>query len=666
MPRKVPGFVASDTLQRMARRVAPYGSWTSPITAERIARGSVALSGVEVGAEAVWWVESRPAEAGRQVIVRCEPDGSGRGDVFGGGFSARTRVHEYGGGVFAVVEGDVVFSNDADGRVYRVTPGGEPAPLTPTPSKRRGLRYADFAAAPDGNRIVCVRESHEGGGEAVNEIVAFPAKGGDVEVLASGHDFYAAPRVSPDGSRLAWISWDHPRMPWDGTELWVANADGSAADLVAGGPEESVIQPDWSHDGRLHWVSDRSGWWNLYREAEPQRPAGAASRGAEPQHVAGAASRGAEPLHPAEAEFGMPLWVFGQSMYAFLGDGRIACAWSSAGFPHLGVLDPESGALEELELERLPTLRSARIRSDGRRVVFVGASPTRGPAVVSVDVANGAETVLARASGDEPDPRYLSEPRPIEFESHGRRAHALYYPPRNDDFEPPPGERPPLLVLSHGGPTAQTEPALDLRTQFWTSRGIAVIDVNYGGSTGYGRDYRELLRGQWGVVDLEDCTEAALHLAREGEADGRRLAITGGSAGGYTTLCALVFTDVFRVGASYYGVADIEALMQDTHKFESRYEEALVPREKARERSPIHLVDRISAPLIVFQGLDDPVVPPAQAELIVAALKERGIEHEYHPYEGESHGFRKAETIIDALNAELGFYGRVLGFKPSY
>jgi dipeptidyl aminopeptidase/acylaminoacyl peptidase len=317
--------------------------------------------------------------------------------------------------------------------------------------------------------------------------------------------------------------------------------------------------------------------------------------------------------------------------------------------------------MDELQQERVPTLRAARIRTDGRRIVYVGASPELGPAVVVLD--GDDEHVVASAS-DDPEPRYVSQPRPLDFASHGRSAHALYYPPRNDDFAAPDGERPPLIVLSHGGPTAQTEPALDLRTQYWTSRGFAVVDVNYGGSTGYGRAYRELLRGQWGVVDLEDCTEAALYLAREGEVDDKRLAIRGGSAGGYTTLCALVFTDEFHAGASYFGVADIEALMSDTHKFESRYEEGLVPPDKARERSPIHFVDRISAPLIVFQGLDDPVVPPAQAELIVAALRERGIEHEYHAYEGESHGFRKAETIIDSLEAELRFYGRILGFEP--
>jgi dipeptidyl aminopeptidase/acylaminoacyl peptidase len=614
----------------VTRQVAPYGSWSSPIMAEAIAGGSVGLAQPELAARAIWWVESRPTEGGREVVVRAELDGGGRADAIHQGFSARTRVHEYGGGAFAVVDREVVFSNDADGRVYR---GGEP--LTPEPSKPRSLRYADFCPTPRG--IACVRESHEGEGEPVNELVLIADA---VMVVASGHDFYAAPRVSPDGRRLAWLSWDHPRMPWDGTELWVAAIDGSGAELVAGGPEESVVQPGWSPDGRLHWVSDRSGWWNLYREGEP--------------------------LYPAEAEFGMPLWVFGQSMYVFLDDGRMACAWTQDGFPHLGLLDPEAGSMEELELPYLPTLRAARIRSDGRRVAYVGASPTRAPAVVVLDAQTGELTVIVRSTDDEPNPRYLTEPRPIEFESHGRTAHALYYPPRNDDFEAPNGERPPLVVMSHGGPTAQTEPALDLYTQFWTSRGVAVVDVNYGGSTGYGRPYRELLRGQWGVVDLEDCCEAALQLARDGEVDGKRLAITGGSAGGYTTLCALVFTDVFHVGASYYGVADIEPMFADTHKFESRYGDALVPPDKMRERSPIHFLDRISAPLIVFQGLDDPVVPPAQAELIVVALRERGIEHEYHAYEGETHGFRKAETIVDALNAELRFYGRVLGFDPRY
>jgi dipeptidyl aminopeptidase/acylaminoacyl peptidase len=559
-------------------------------------------------------------------------------DVTPAGFNARTRVHEYGGGAVTIAGGIVCFSNFKDQRLYRQVPGAAPEAITP----EAPLRYADGRVDTARGRWVGVREDHSGSGEAVNTIVAIDlATGGAGQVLAQGYDFYSSPRLSADG-RLAWLSWRHPNMPWVGTELWVAAlTDGGLRDpvKVAGGESESIFQPEWAPDGALIFVSDRSGWWNLYR--------------------------GGEPLYPAEAEFAMPLWVFGQSMYAFVDDGRIACAWSSAGFPYLGLLDPESGVMDEFELERLPVLRSARIRSDGRRVVYVGASATRGPAIVSVDVPTMRETVLARADDDEPDPRYLSEPRPVEFGSHGRTAHALYYPPRNDDFDAPAGQLPPLLVLSHGGPTAQTEPALDLRTQYWTSRGIAVVDVNYGGSTGYGRAYRELLRGQWGVVDLEDCTEAARHLARTGRADGARLAIRGGSAGGYTTLCALCFTDAFHVGASYYGVADIEALMADTHKFESRYELGLVPSEKVRERSPIHFADRISAPVILFQGLDDPIVPPEQSELIAAALAERGIEHELHEYEGEAHGFRRAETIIHSLEAELAFYGRVLGFDPA-
>jgi dipeptidyl aminopeptidase/acylaminoacyl peptidase len=624
----------------MPTRAAPYGTWTSPITAESIARGSVTLAEPGLATGAVWWIESRPLEGGRQAIVRAAIDGGERVDAIPQGFSARTRVHEYGGGAY-VADGDsVFFSNDEDGRVYRVDPREAPRAITPEPPEPRALRYADFAAAPDGRRIYCVRELHTGDGEPVNEIVSFAADGeGEPVVVATGHDFYAAPRPRPDGGGLAWISWDHPRMPWDGTELWTAAPDGSDARLVTGGPSESIVQPAWSPGGVLHWISDRSGWWNLYRDGEP--------------------------LHPAEAEFGAPLWVFGQSSYAFLDDGRIACAWTSRAFGHLGLLDPETGALEELEVARRPTFRATRVVSDGRRVAYIGASPTLAPAIVVVDTDDGSEHVIAEASSDVPDAGYLSEPEAIEFPSSGRTAHALLYPPRNRDFQAPAGEQPPLIVLSHGGPTSQAEPTLDLRTQFWTSRGFAVVDVNYGGSTGYGREYRELLRGQWGVVDLEDCTEAALHLAREGRVDGGRLAIAGGSAGGYTTLCGLCFTDAFHVGASYYGVADIEALFSDTHKFESQYEYELVPPDKARERSPIHYVDRISAPVILFQGLDDPVVPPAQSRRIAEALAERGIEYELHEYEGESHGFRKAETIIDSLESELAFYGRVLGFQPS-
>jgi dipeptidyl aminopeptidase/acylaminoacyl peptidase len=622
----------------MAREAAPYGAWRSPITAETIARGSVSLAEPQLTGGAVWWIEGRPSEGGRQVIAHATADGEEHSDAIPQGFSARTRVHEYGGGAYVVVGESVVFSNDEDGRLWRIADGSEPRPVTPEPGAPRSLRYADLVATPDERTLICVRESHSpGGGEPVNELVALDTEGaGEPRVIATGSDFYSSPRVSPDGTRLAWLSWEHPRMPWDGTELWTGSlGDGiGGAERVAGGPAESIFDPQWSPAGRLHWVSDRSGWWNLYREGTA--------------------------LHPAEAEFGVPQWVFGQSTYAFLDDGRIACTWSSRGFMHLGLLDPEGGELEELELDYLPVSRGPRLGSDGKQLAYIGAAPDRTPAVVLVDPGDRQVRVIARSTGDDPDPAFLSRPEPVEYESGGHTAHALFYPPANRDFEGRADERPPLIVMSHGGPTASAGPELDLGTQFWTSRGFAVVDVNYGGSTGYGRAYRELLRGQWGVVDLQDCTEAALALAREGRVDGSRLGIRGGSAGGYTTLCALVFTDAFHVGASYYGVADIEALFGETHKFESRYDHALVPDDKARERSPIHAVDRISAPVIVFQGLDDAVVPPAQAELIVQALAARGIDHEYHAYEGESHGFRKAETIIDALEAELRFYARVL------
>jgi dipeptidyl aminopeptidase/acylaminoacyl peptidase len=613
-------------------RTAPYGSWASPITAESIARGSISLAEPTLADDCVWWVESRPLEGGRQVIVRASADGSERRDAFGPDFSARARVHEYGGGAYALAKATLVFSNDADGRLYRVDPDAPPAAITPPPQRLRSLRYADLTIA--GDRVVCVRESHEANGrEPVNEVVSVPLESGEPTVIATGSDFYAAPRVSSGGEHIAWLAWDHPRMPWDGTELYV---DG---ERVAGGTDEAIVNPEWSLDGVLHWVSDRSGWWNLYRDGEP--------------------------IHQTDAEFAMPLWVFGQASYAFLDDGRIACAWSRMAEPHLGVLDPITGELDELQPELVPTLRSLRLTTDGRRVAYVGASPTRTAAVVVYDVESGELTPVAESTNGQPDSEYLSTPEPITFASDGRTAYALYYPPRNAAFDAPAGELPPLLVISHGGPTAQAEPALDLRTQFWTSRGFAVVDVNYGGSTGYGRAYRELLRGQWGVVDVRDCIAAAEHLAGAHAVDPERLAIRGSSAGGYTTLCALVFTDAFHAGASYYGIADLEVLMADTHKFESRYESALVPPDQIHERSPIHFVERISAAVIVFQGLDDPVVPPQQAELIVAALAERGLEHEYHSYEGESHGFRKAETIVDSLTKELAFYGRVLGFEPA-
>jgi dipeptidyl aminopeptidase/acylaminoacyl peptidase len=545
--------------------------------------------------------------------------------------SVRTKVHEYGGGAWLLVGDSAIYSNWDDQRLYRLDPGGEPEPLTPAGP----YRYADGRATPDGATIVCVRETH-GDGEPVNELVRLPAAGGTPEVLATGRDFYSSPRPSPDGTSLCWLCWDHPNMPWDGCELWVDE------ERVAGGADESIWQPDWSPTGRLHWVSDRGGWWNLFREGER--------------------------LTDERAELGYPQWLFGGATYAFLDDGAtIACVRNDRAQERLHLL--RNGRLEDAGLP-YTAFGFPFLRARGERLIFVAASPERVPAVVTWSEAEG-EAVLRRASDEPLDRAWISVPRALEFESAGgRTAHGLYYPPANPDFEGPAGERPPLIVQGHGGPTAHAVPELQEDILFFTSRGIGVVDVNYGGSTGYGRDYRSLLRGAWGIVDVEDCIAAARHLAAEGAVDGERLAIHGGSAGGYTTLCALVFHDAFSAGVSYYGVADAATLAHDTHKFESRYLDGLIgpwPEGKQlyRERSPIHFADRLRVPVLLLQGLEDEVVPPTQAEQMVEALKRSGVPHAYIAFEGEQHGFRRAETIIRALEAELSFYAQVFGFQPA-
>jgi dipeptidyl aminopeptidase/acylaminoacyl peptidase len=630
---------------------APYGSWASPISAELVAAGGVSLDELRVAGGRVHWIEGRPLEGGRQVVCRAAGElGGAAEDLVPEGFNARTRVHEYGGGAYTLVGDILFFSNFADQRLYRRDPGAgqQPRPITPEPPAPAAHRYADASPTPDGRRLVCVRERHDGG-EVVNELVAVPADGaGPPVVLAAGRDFYASPRVSPDGRRLAWLEWDHPNMPWDGTELKLATLDGDALAgdpvTVAGGPEESVFQPSWSPGGVLHLVSDRTGWWNLYRVG----PGG-----------------GLEALCPAEEEFGYPQWVFGLSTYAFLPGDRIACIHGRGPMQRLGILEP-GGALTDLDLPF--TAFPPQLRALGDRLACLAGSATRPTAVVMVDPASGRVEVLRSSEDRELDPGYLSEPEPIEFPTAGgRSAHALYYPPANREFQGPAGERPPLVVASHGGPTAGVTSSLRIGYQFFTSRGIAVVDVDYGGSTGYGRAYRRRLDGQWGIVDVQDCVAAARFLAERGDVDPARLAIRGGSAGGYTTLCALTFTDEFAAGASYYGVADAAALARDTHKFESRYLDRLIgpwPETEAlyRERSPIHFTDRLSCPVILLQGLEDEVVPPAQAELMAAALDAKGIPYAYLPFEGEQHGFRQAAHIRRALEAELYFYGRVFGF----
>jgi dipeptidyl aminopeptidase/acylaminoacyl peptidase len=622
----------------------PYGAWKSPISSDLVVRGSVRLRDTAIGGSDVYWLEGRPDEGGRNVIVRRSPDGATE-DVNPRPFNARTRVHEYGGGDFVVHDGTVFFTNFDDQRLYSVKLGGEPEPLTADVERR----YADMVVDEARNRLVAVREDHTGGGEPVNEIVGIDLEDGAETVLASGHDFYASPRPSPDGQKLAWLAWNHPNMPWDGTELWVSGLDESGVlsepEILAGGPDESVFQPEWSPDGRLYFVSDRTGWWNLYR-SEVGR---------------------VEPLCPMEAEFGLPQWALGMSTYAFLSPTRIACAVIEDGVFRLAVLDSASGELAEVET---PYSTISYLRSDAASgaVVFLAGSATEPTSVVRLELGSGAREVLRRASDLELDAGYLSVPETVEFPTEGGlTAHGFFYPPTNRDYSAPEGELPPLLVHSHGGPTGMTTSALDLEIQYTTSRGIAVLDVNYGGSTGYGRDYRNRLEGTWGVVDVDDCSNGAKYLAEKGLVDDGRLLISGGSAGGYTTLCALAFRDVFAAGASYYGVSDAAALAEETHKFESRYLDGLIGPypERAdlyRERSPIHHTSGLSCPVIFFQGLEDEVVPPNQAETMFEVLREKGLPVAYVPFEGEQHGFRRAENIKRTLEGEVYFYSRVFGF----
>ena len=641
--------------------VAPFGSWRSPIDAAAVASSGRRLAAAAIAPDgAVWWAEGRPDEGGRVVLMRRRPDG-GPETVTPAGINVRTRVHEYGGGAWRLVDSDLVlFVDFADQRLYRLRLGEAPVAISPEPPSPGAFRYADLRTSPDGLTVVCVRESdREGEGEPVNEIVSLPLDGpGEPQVLASGRDFYSSPRTSPDGNWLAWTCWDHPNMPWDGTELWVAPLrDPGQARLVAGGAEESVFQPEWSPGGLLHFASDRDGWWNLYRAREP----GAELSGEEGAQVQ---------LTEEEADFAHPQWLFGGATYAFLDSGALACVRCASGEERLFLLEPEGWEPADLGLP-FTSFGYPMLSAREGKVAFAAASPESEPAIVVYDVEQGGTEVVRTASEEPVDPAYVSRPRPIQFATgDGETAHGFYYPPTNPGFSAPAGELPPLIVESHGGPTSHATPALDREFLYWTSRGIGVVDVNYRGSSGYGRAYRNKLRGGWGVVDTEDCVNAALHLAERGEADRERLAIRGGSAGGYATLCALTFHDAFAAGASYYGVADVEALARDTHKFESRYLDRLVgpyPEQAAlyRERSPINYAERLQVPVILFQGLEDPVVPPNQAETMVAALQRNGVPHAYLPFEGEQHGFRRAETNVRCLEAELYFYGRIMGFEPA-
>ncbi len=628
----------------MTATTTPYGAWPSPITSDSVAGGSLGLGGACLDGGTLWWTEARAAEAGRVVIVRRRADGTVE-DLLPAPFNARSRVHEYGGGAVTVAGGVAYFVNFQDQAIHRLAPGETPVAV----SEPGPWRFASMVLDAGRDRLVAVRETHAGDGPPVNDLVAVPLGGGPVRVLASGHDFYAAPRLSPDGGVLVWLTWDLPAMPWDATTLWRAEIlpDGALGEpeAVAGGGDEAVFQPEFAPDGVLHFVSDRGhGWWNLYAA----RPGGI------------------EPLCPDEAEYGLPAWSISSATYAIDEGGRILSCRIENGLSRLGEI--RDGAFHALDL---PFTEFGAPSVSAGRLAVNAASATEPWQIIIVDLATGKWETARRSVGEVPDARYLSTPQPIDFPTGpdgAALAHAIYYPPRNDDVTPPSGP-PPLVVRGHGGPTGAASSAFSLAIQYWTSRGFAVLDVNYRGSIGWGRKYREALYGQWGVADVEDVVKGAEAMVARGLADPSRLAIRGGSAGGYTVLAALAFHDTFTAGCSLYGIGDLEALAQDTHKFESRYLDQLIgPYPERRdlyiERSPIHHTGGLSAPVIFFQGLDDKVVPPNQAEAMVAALRGKNVPVAYIPFEGEGHGFRQAQNIRQALDGELSFYGQVWGFEP--
>lgn len=626
-------------------RIAPYGSWKSPITSDAIISDSFGLGQIGIDGEDLYWTEVRPWEEGRSVLVRYAEDGVFE-DVTPRGFSVRSRVHEYGGGAFTVEDSIAYFCNFSDQRLYKQTANG---PVDLTSDDRR--RYADLEVDLPRNRIICVSEDHANQGtEPVNSIVDVNLGGRfPIQTLVTGNDFYSSPRVSPNGARLCWLTWNHPNMPWNETELWVADLtlDGTIenTEKIPSGSQESIGEPQWSPDGTLYFVSDRTGWWNLYQWDGEQ----------------------SVNILPMETEFSAPQWQFGVDHYGFVSKETIVCSYAQNGVWHVAALDTTSGDLRPYDVP-FTDLSRAGLKVGNGWAALMSGSPTQQKSVVKVNLDTGEYKVVRTSSSLNVPGSYFAVPETVEFPTeNGKTAHAFFYEPRNPKFQAPSAERPPLVVISHGGPSGATSATLDLNVQFWTSRGFALLDVNYGGSTGYGTEYRGRINERWGVVDVDDCVNGALHIVGTGRVDSDRLIIRGNSAGGYTTLACLTFRDIFKAGASFYGIGDLETLARDTHKFESRYLNSLVgPYPETRdiyvERSPINHVDRLSCPVIIFQGLDDDVVPPIQAEKMVQALRERGIPVAYLPFEDEQHGFRKGENIKAALDAELYFYSQVFGF----
>ncbi len=631
------------------RKVEPHGSWASPVTVGMLLKGTVHMRNqmVRWDGEDLYWSELRPDDAGRIVVCRHGANGAG-GDVTPKGFNARTRVHEYGGGHFAVSGGTVWFTNFADQRLYRQDPDSDPRPIT-APAD---IRHADMEVDPGRGLLFTVREDHTtGASEAVNSVVALDSTGErEAIIVAAGNDFYSSPKLSPDAARLAWITWNHPNMPWDGSELWVGELDRggrvTSSRKVAGGETESILQPEWSPTGELFFVSDRTDWWNLYRVRDD----------------------GDEPVCPRRAEFGAPHWVFGMRFYAFAGPDEIMCVYSEPAGTKLGRIDLESGELHHVEL--LYTALN-NVQTGGRKVAIFAGSATLAERVLTIDLVTGAQEVVRVSNAAHVDAGFLSIPKAIEFSTEGGlTAHAFFYPPRNRDYQSPPGEQPPLVVHCHGGPTGSAGQTYPFEYQYWTSRGFAIVDVNYGGSSGYGRAYRQRLNGQWGVVDVDDCINAARHLVEQGMVDPERIAITGGSAGGYTTLLSLTKRKFYNAGASHYGIGDLELFIKETHKFESHYCELMIGPypERAdiyRDRSAVNFADNLEVPVILFQGLEDMVVPPSQAEEFVAVCKKKKLPYAYVAFEGEQHGFRQEKNIRRSIEGELYFLSRIFDFETA-
>jgi dipeptidyl aminopeptidase/acylaminoacyl peptidase len=628
------------------QKVGPYGSWASPISVDLLLKGTVQLRNqmVRWDGDDLYWSELRPSEAGRIVVCRRSADGA-ISDVTPAGFNARSRVHEYGGGHFAVSGGTVWFTNFADQRLYRQERGGAPRALTPAVD----VRHADMAVDSRRGLLYAVREDHTtGASEAVNSIVALDSSGErDAFTVAAGNDFYSSPKLSRDGSRLAWTTWNHPNMPWDGSELWAGELDRdghlTASRKIAGGDSESVLQPEWSPAGDLYFISDRSNWWNLYR----------------------ARGEGDEPVCQKAAEFGAPQWVFGMRFYAFAGPDEIVCLYAERGGTKLGRIDVAAGTMQQVEL--LYTGLN-NVQTNGHTAAFFASSATLAERVLTIDLHTGAQEVVKVSNPAHIDPSNLGLPKAIEFPTDGGlMAHAIYYPPKNEDFVGPPDEKPPLMVRCHGGPTGSAGPTYTFEYHYWTSRGFAIVDVNYGGSSGYGRAYRSRLNGNWGVVDVDDCINAARYLVTQGLADGERVSITGGSAGGYTVLLSLTKRDFYNAGASHFGIGDLELFIKETHKFESRYVETLVGpypehADLYRDRSAVYFADNLKCPVILFQGLEDKIVPPSQAEEFVAVCKKKKLPYAYVAFEGEQHGFRQEKNIRRSIEGEMYFLSRIFGF----